>query len=203
MQKQKANTPAEKPKAAKPVSSAPAGFSGMQPSIMEDSGEMPAEQLVQEPAPQEMQPQPEMIPQEAPPVEETPMPMQEMATIQEPSMPIAQLAYNRSNIEEIESLIESVVEEKWRQAMEPFGDFNMWKEKVRTEIISIKQELLRTENRFENLEKAIIGKVHEYDTHVLNIGAEIKALDKVFQKIVQPLTENIKELSKITTRLKK
>lgn len=179
-----------------PVSNTSAGFSSMQPSIMEDSSTAVPEEMNQQPQEQEQQSQ--MMPQ----MQEAPQ-QEEMATIQESSMPVAQLAYNRTNIEEIESLIESVVEEKWRLVMEPFGDFNMWKEKVRTEIVSIKQELLRTENRFENLEKAIIGKVHEYDTHVLNIGAEIKALEKVFQKIMQPLTENIKELSKITEKLKK
>lgn len=167
----------------------------MQPSIMGDSSE--ASEMPEQPQMQEVQEVPQEMPQEEAPQQE------EIATIQEQSMPVPQLAYNRSNIEEMESLIESIVEEKWRVAMEPFGDFNMWKERVRTEIISIKQELLRIENRFENLEKGIVGKVHEYDSHVLNIGAELKALEKVFQRIVQPLTENIKELSRITGKLKK
>ncbi len=176
--------------APKPASNAPAGFSSMQPSIMGDSSE--ASEMPEQPQMQEMT---QEMPQEEA--------HEEIATIQEQSMPVPQLAYNRANIEEMESLIESIVEEKWRIAMEPFGDFNLWKERVRTEIISIKQELLRIENRFENLEKGIVGKVHEYDSHVLNIGAELKALEKVFQRIVQPLTENIKELSRITGKLKK
>ena len=197
--------------AAQPVAvptGPPQGFSGMQASMMEGGAmpQQPAQPMPQPAAPPPQMPaQPPTGPPQMPAAQPEPQkeePEEEMATIQ-PSLPVAQLAYNRTNIEEIESLIESVVEEKWRQAMESFEDFNIWKEKARTEIISVKQELLRLGQRFENMEKAMIGRVHEYDTHVLNIGAEIKAIEKVLQKIMQPLSENIRELDKITKKLKK
>jgi hypothetical protein len=183
------------------------GFSGMQPSMMGEEvasqPTMPEQQMPQNiPTPQQSM-QPEMYEQEEAPMQPEMYRQEEMATISEPSFPIAQLAYNRTNIEEIESLIESVVEEKWRQAMESFQDINLWKEKARTEIISIKQELLRLEQRFENMEKSMIGRVHEYDKNILNVGAEIKAMEKVLQKILQPLAKNVRELEIITKRLKK
>ena len=183
---------------------APAGFSGMQTSIMDQGG---APQMPQQPAqPQQPMKQPQMPQQPAmpqqPQMPEAPEP-EEIATLQEPSLPVAQLAYNRTNIEEIESLIESVVEEKWRQAMESFGDINIWKERARTEIVSIKQELLRLMQRFEGMEKAMIGKVSEYDRNVQSIGTEMKAIEKVMQKIMQPLAKNVKELERITKKLKK
>jgi len=49
---------------------------------------------------------------------------------------------------------------------------------------------------------SLLGKVTEYDDHVMNVTTEMKALEKVFEKIVQPLTTNIKELNKITKELK-
>ena len=70
------------------------------------------------------------------------------------------------------------------------------------ELVAVKQEVLRLGQRFANVEKSLLGKVSEYDEHVLNVTTEMKALEKVFEKIVQPLTSNIKELNKITRDLK-
>ena len=197
--------PAMTPPPMQQMPQPPAGFSGMQQSIMEEptgAPQMPAPPMQQQ-MPQQQMPQMPAPPPIPIPKEEKPEPEEEIATLQEPQLPIAQLAYNRTNIEEIESLIESVVEEKWRQAMQSFEDFNLWKEKARVEIISIKQELLRVEQRFENMEKAMIGKVHDYDKNILNVGAEIKAVEKVLSKILQPLSQNIRELEIITKKLKK
>ena len=111
--------------------------------------------------------------------------------------------YSQSNIDEIEELVESVIEEKWRSLIENFGDIGIWKEKVRTEVSSIKQELIRLENRFEIIQKAVLGKIQNYDQNIVEVSSDIKALEKVFQRIIDPFTSNIKELQKITERLKK
>jgi len=105
--------------------------------------------------------------------------------------------------EDVEELAESIIEEKWQKTMEDFGDISAWKERTTIDMESIKQELMRLENRFENLQKSIIGKVKEYDETVSGVGVEIKALEKVMQNIIGPLTNNIKELNLITKKLKK
>ena len=110
--------------------------------------------------------------------------------------------YSQNNLDEIEELIESVVDEKWRTLIENVGDIGLWKDKVRTEILSIKQEIVRLENRFDNLQKAILGKITTYDENIIEVGSEIKALEKVFSKIIDPLTTNIRELDRITKQLK-
>lgn len=107
-----------------------------------------------------------------------------------------------SYTEKIEEIAESIIKEKWEDLLKDIGDFAVWKEKVRTDILSIKQELLRTQERFENLQKSVLGKVAEYDSDVREIGTELKAMEKVFEKIIEPLTTNIKELNKITKELK-
>ncbi len=103
----------------------------------------------------------------------------------------------------IEQIAESIIEEKWQKMMENVGDLNVWKEKVRTDILSIKQELVRLDNKVESLQKIILGKVRDYDEHITEVGTEIKALEKVLQNVITPLSSNVKELSKITERLKK
>ena len=74
---------------------------------------------------------------------------------------------------------------------------------MRTDILSIKQELVRLDNKVESLQKIILGKVRDYDEHITEVGTEIKALEKVLQNVITPLSTNVKELSKITERLKK
>ena len=87
--------------------------------------------------------------------------------------------------------------------MEDFGDFNTFRERVRTEIVSMKQEMLRMQSRFDSMQQAVIGKVQDYDKNISDVGVEIKALEKVLQNIIRPLSSNIKELSKIVDEMKK
>ena len=120
-----------------------------------------------------------------------------------PQQPFQQMNYTPTAIDEIEELVESVVEEKWRSFMESFGDIALWKERVRIELTSIKQEVIRLQNKSENLQKAVLGRIQTYDKNIVDMGSEIKALEQVFQRILNPLTSNIKELSRITEELKK
>lgn len=102
----------------------------------------------------------------------------------------------------IQQIAEEVVEEKWDDLMSKVGDIRLWKDKIDGDITAIKQEIMRTQNHFANLQKAVLGKVSEYNENIININTEMKSLEKVFEKIIQPLTNNIKELNKITNKLK-
>lgn len=107
-----------------------------------------------------------------------------------------------SYTEKIEEIAESIIKEKWNDLIKDFGDIAVWKERVRTDVLSIKQEIIRINERFENLQKAVLGKVSDYDKDVKEIGTEIKALEKVLEKIIVPLTSNIKDLQKVTEEIK-
>ena len=124
--------------------------------------------------------------------EQTPQPMQQY--YQPPQ---------QSSTEQIQEIAESIIEEKWQEFMSQMGDFDIWRDRVNREIGSVKQELIRTQDRFNNLQKAVLGKVSDYNENILDIGTEMKALEKVFEKILDPLTANIKELERITNKLKK
>ena len=105
--------------------------------------------------------------------------------------------------DQIQEIVEAIVEEKWQSVLDKFGDLGVWKEKVNRDVISIKQEIVRTQDRFLQLQKAVMGKVSEYNDNIVDVNTEMKALEKVFEKIIEPLTSNIKQLQKITERLKK
>lgn len=109
----------------------------------------------------------------------------------------------RQNIEEIEEIAESIIEEKMGELSLTLGDMNVWKEKTSTEIEAIKQEILRIRNQFENIQVSLIGRVEDYKKSISDVSVEVKTLSKVLENILQPLTMNVKELSRITERLKK
>lgn len=109
----------------------------------------------------------------------------------------------RQQIEEIEEIAESIINEKIDEIGINFGELAIWKERVSTEIEAIKQEVLRMRNNFENLQTAMIGRVEDYRKSISDMSVEVKALNKILEKIIEPLSENVKELSRITEKLKK
>ena len=100
-------------------------------------------------------------------------------------------------------IVESIISEKFDDMTSNLGDLAAWKEKINHDVVSMKQEILRMEEKFENLQNAIIGRVKEYDKGISNVHTEMKALEKVLERILEPLVTNIKELSKITDEMKK
>ena len=53
--------------------------------------------------------------------------------------------------ERIHEISEAIVNEKWEEFISKIGDLPIWKERVNSNIIGIKQELIRTQERFDNL----------------------------------------------------
>ena len=105
--------------------------------------------------------------------------------------------------ERIHEVIEAIINEKWEQFAGKAGNIIVWKEKVNNDVIAIKQELLRLEENFRALQNAILGKVRDYDEGIRGVHTEMRALEKVFEKILEPLSSNIKDLNRITQELKK
>ena len=63
--------------------------------------------------------------------------------------------------------------------------------------------MVRVRNQLENIQVGMLGKVEGYNKSVQSMSSEMRALSKVMEKIMQPLTMNIKELSRMTEKFKK
>jgi hypothetical protein len=105
--------------------------------------------------------------------------------------------------EDFEEIAESVVEEKWGEFNKELAKVNEWKEKTDARVVKTEQELQDLKDDVENLHKAIVAKIGEYDKNLLDVGTEIKAMEKVFQKVLPELTGSVSELSRITKGIKK
>jgi len=105
--------------------------------------------------------------------------------------------------EEVEELVESIIDEKWEEFSKDINKIIEWKNDVDMRITKLEQRFESLKDEFDKLHQAIIGKIGEYDKNILTVGAEVKAMEKVFSKVLPIFTENVNELSRITQVIKK
>jgi hypothetical protein len=105
--------------------------------------------------------------------------------------------------ERIEEMAETIIDEKWDELIKNINKIVDWKDKTEARLTRMEQEMKDLRDSFDKLHKAIIGKISEYDQNIINVGTEIKAMERVFQKILPTFTENVNELSRITKGISK
>jgi len=104
--------------------------------------------------------------------------------------------------ERIEEIAEVIIEEKWSELVKDVNKILEWKEKTEARITQLDQQLKDLKISFSSLHESILAKISDYDQSITDVGAELKAMEKVFQKILPTLTQNVNELSRITADLK-
>ncbi len=105
--------------------------------------------------------------------------------------------------EEVEELVERIIEEKWDELAQDINKVVEWKNGVEAKLIKLEQRFDSLQQDFDKVHQAILGKIGEYDKHIMNVGAEVKSMEKVFSKVLPVFTENVNELSRITDNIKK
>ena len=101
-----------------------------------------------------------------------------------------------------EELIEAIIDEKWNSLVKDISKIIDWKTAAEGRLSAMEQEVKDLKDSFDKLHKAVVGKVGEYDQHILDLGAELKAMEKVFAKVLPVFTENVSSLTRITDDLK-
>jgi len=137
----------------------------------------------EQPPDMDMQPPPQDYP-----VDPYPPEPQQQQPQQEPSI----------NKEQIEEIAEAIIDEKWKEFEQDVTVIIDWKEKTEIKINQIEQQIKDLATNLNNLQKSLIHKITEYDTNILDVGTEIKAMEKVFQKVLPSLTENVHKLERMT-----
>ena len=97
----------------------------------------------------------------------------------------------------------SDVEDKVRSFSRQINDLESWKEKATSKIDKLEQSVEDLKRQVTSLNKAIIGKVEDYEKNLLDVGTELKAMQKVFKDSLPELTSSISELSRISKEKKK
>lgn len=101
-----------------------------------------------------------------------------------------------------EEIVEAIIDEKWNELVKDITTIIEWKNQAQNTITSMEQQFLDLKNQFDKLHQALIAKIGEYDKNILDVGAEIKAMEKVFSKVLPVFTENVAQLSTITKNMK-
>jgi DNA-binding transcriptional MerR regulator len=107
--------------------------------------------------------------------------------------------------EQIEEVAEAIIDEKWKEFEDDIKVIIDWKEKTENRINQFEQKIKDLSISLGNLHKGVLGKISEYDKGITDVGVEIKAMEKVFQKVLPSLTENVNKLDRIAkgSKLKK
>ncbi len=100
--------------------------------------------------------------------------------------------------ERIQEIAEAIIEERWQSLIGDITKVISWKEKSEERISRIEQQIIDIKLSIDSLTKSIIGKISAYDQNIVDVGVEIKAMEKVFQKILPNLTENVNKLDRMT-----
>lgn len=107
-----------------------------------------------------------------------------------------------SQREEIEEVAEAIIEEKWQDIAAEIRKIADWRDTVERRLAQLEAQTLSLKDNFDKLHSALLEKIDEYDRHISEVGIDIKALEKVFQKILPTFTQNVNELSRVAQDLK-
>lgn len=102
----------------------------------------------------------------------------------------------------IDETVEKLLEEKWNKIEEDINKVLKWKEKQDQQIDLIKSDILDMKQNVTRIEEAVINKIDNYNKDILDVNSEIRALEKVFQKITPTLINNVNELALIAKDLR-
>ncbi len=106
-------------------------------------------------------------------------------------------------IEEIEKILEEIVDERWKDVLNKFSQIEKSISQNQIKIEEVEKKYNELSTRVDNLSAAVMEKVDEYQKTMENVDIEIKALEKVMQKLVPNLAEQVKELKEIVGTIKK
>lgn len=122
----------------------------------------------------------------------------------QPQMPSVPQSAEESNIyERIEEIAESMIDEKWDELIAEVKKIVEWKEKIEEKQAKIISDVEKLKEDFTVLHQGVLGKLEDYDSRMMEVGTELKAVGKVFKDVVPQFVENVKELRDVTSKIKK
>lgn len=129
---------------------------------------------------------------ESPPIANIPPP---------PGSPPAPQRRESMEVERIEEIAEAIIDEKWDELVSNVTRIIDWKDEVERNIAAMQERLTQIDEKFKHVHASMIGKIGDYDQTMKDVGTDVKALTKVFQKILPGFMENVNELSRIAEQL--
>ncbi|MEK6848442.1 MAG: hypothetical protein AABX65_02315, partial [Nanoarchaeota archaeon] len=102
--------------------------------------------------------------------------------------------------ERIEELTEAIIDEKWKEFTADINRVIEWKDKTESRITRLEQQIIDIKTSIDSLYKSLLSKIGQYDQNITDVGTEMKAMEKVFQKVLPTLTENVNKLERLSNK---
>ena len=103
---------------------------------------------------------------------------------------------------ETEELVETIIDEKWNELVKDINKIIDWKNATENKVVALETQFKDLKQQFERLHQAVLGKIGEYDKNILGVGTELKAMEKVFSKVLPAFTDNVSELSRLVEKMR-
>lgn len=100
--------------------------------------------------------------------------------------------------ERIEQIAEAIIDEKWNDLVKDINKVVELNKKAESRLAKIEGDVKNLKDNFDSLHKGVLGKITEYDKNLVNVGTEIKAMEKVFSKVLPSLTDSVNKLNRIS-----
>ncbi len=100
-----------------------------------------------------------------------------------------------------EELIESIIDEKWEDLLSDVTKIIEWKNSANSKIVELEHKFDALKNDFDKIHSALLRKIDDYDKNITHVGAEVRAMEKVFSNVLPVFAENVSELSQIAKQL--
>ena len=106
------------------------------------------------------------------------------------------------DMETIGDIAEQIIEEKNEELKKQIRSLSNFKKEVAEEIRRLEERMIKLEDIFTQLQISILKKIGEYGSDIKNISNEMVKTQESFSKILNPLTDNIRELKRISDSYK-
>ena len=103
---------------------------------------------------------------------------------------------------DIEEYVETIIDEKWTELEKDIQKIIDWKNRSEQRIQELNGRVDDLKDRFDKLQTALLGKIGEYDRTMQDVGADLKAMERVFSKVLPQFTDNVKQLSEVADKIK-
>ncbi|MFH1358771.1 MAG: hypothetical protein ABIH37_02705 [archaeon] len=174
----------------------PTNTTGMQPSIGTNSSQMQGDQYPGAYSPSTVPEEYSEYPQEQYYDEYQQYPDQQYQEQQYPEYESPQA----TDIETINDISEQIVEEKIKQLKKEITLFARFRRDSQEKINNFEKRLEKIENTIEELELTIIKKISGYGEDIKNLSGEMEATQKSFSKMLNPMTDDIREREKTSRK---
>lgn len=104
--------------------------------------------------------------------------------------------------EKIEEVAEAIIEEKWGEVTENINKVIEWKDRTESKLTGLNDKFEQTKSAVKGIKDDLLAQLSEYDKKLTDIGADVQAMSKVFEKILPQFMESVGELSRLASGTK-